>query len=85
MMNRSHDRSRLKIAFDYLNMIRVGTCISYKHCLIFYSILNVCSLIAIHQIRHSSSERETGFRPIRIRLVYHAQNELLHLLELEEY
>jgi hypothetical protein len=35
--------------------------------------------MANHQIRHSSSERLTGFVQCRIRLVFHAHNELLYL------
>jgi hypothetical protein len=42
----------------------MSACIYYNHCLIFFSILNACSLIAIHHITHSSFERSTGFAPM---------------------
>jgi hypothetical protein len=63
MMNRSLDLSWFKAAFDYLNMFRMGAYICRNCRLIFYSLLNVYSLIAIHQTRHSSSERSTSFIP----------------------
>jgi hypothetical protein len=63
-MNRSLDRSRFNVAIDYRTMFRMGACIYCNYCLIFCCFLNVCSLIAIHQIRHSSSERKTDFAPI---------------------
>jgi hypothetical protein len=64
MMSRSFDRSRFEVPLDYLNMFKMNACIYCNHSLVLYSILNECSLITIHQIRHSSSERETGFAPI---------------------
>jgi hypothetical protein len=53
-----------KVAFDYLNMLRIGAFIYSSRCLIFYPFLSVCSLIAIYQISHSNSGRETSFAPI---------------------
>jgi hypothetical protein len=64
MINRSLDQSQFKIAFDYLNMFKMSACIYCNHCLILYSILNVYTPITIHFVRHSSSERSTGFVPI---------------------
>jgi hypothetical protein len=42
----------------------MGACIYSNYCLIFNSFLHACSLIAIHQIRHSILERLTRFAPI---------------------
>jgi hypothetical protein len=65
MMNRSLDRSQFKVASEYFSKFRIGAFIYYNYFLIFSTFfLNVCSLIAIHHIRHSNSERETGFAPI---------------------
>jgi hypothetical protein len=64
MMNRSLDRSRFKVASDCLSMLEwmswsTATIVWF---LLFF--LNVCSLIAVDQFRHSNSERGIGFASI---------------------
>jgi hypothetical protein len=78
--NRSLDRSRFKVTSNYLNMFRMGACIYYNFLLFFFLKKKknyVCSKLYI-QIR---SARQALLQFL-IRLIYHAQNELLHLLEL---
>jgi hypothetical protein len=62
-MSTSLDRSRFRVALDFLNMFRMGACINYNHCLVYTLLINMYSLIAIRHIRHSSSERLAGFAP----------------------